>query len=110
MHKPHWTPERWIAVLTLGGLIFGLLAAAGYELSGPHKIVKAAQAELGEHVTEFGEHIEYHDSTEQVRDDSRQQRTKRIDGISRLLCVKTPKDTLQLAGMIDECAAVGVRK
>lgn len=110
MHKPHWTPERWIAVLTLGGLVLGLIAAAGYELQGPHAMVEKAQRELTEHVTEFGEHIEYHDTTEQKRDDSRQLRTKRIDGISRLLCVKTPKDTLQLAGMIDECAAVGVRK
>ena len=92
-----------VAVLTVVG---GGMVALGFGWSSPAENLEAHIEVFDHHVDDFATYLDLED----LKQESRAQRTSMMEAQTRVMCYETEVSTLALAGLIATCDSLGVRR
>lgn len=104
--KPKFDFGRILEFVGILSVVGGTLTLLNFQLMTPADALEANFTADSTHVIQFEHHVDdftaYLDG-EAEKDVSRAQRTELMEAQTRLTCLRTGRDTLALAGLIQTC-------
>lgn len=111
MKKPTFDTQRVMEMIAVIGILGAIFTALNFKLTTPADALQANFTADSVHIVAFDHHVDdfatYLD-LEQVKQVSRDQRTRLIESQTRLACIQTNRTDLALANLAATCDSLGL--
>ena len=113
MKKPTFDVQRVLEMVAVIGILGAIFTALNFKLTTPANALEQNTTADSVHIIAFDHHVDdfatYLD-LEDLKQESRDTRTRMVEAQMRITCLETRTQTLVLADLMATCTSLGVRR